>query len=403
MTDQVIGIAARGEGRTASGQFVPGAVPGDWLDAGGVLHRGPHHQTPPCRHFGIAPTPGCGGCQLQHVSDAAYADWMVERIAGALAGQGLPVPVIRTPHLSPPHSRRRVALKALRRGQTVLIGFHEGGSHRLVDLGECPVLEPSLWSLVRPLRALLAKLLPPRGTGTVQMTLADQGVDVLIGGARADSLAAHEALSDFARGHRLARLSIDQGDGPETQWEPEPATVRLAGVAVGLPHGAFLQATADGEAVLVAAVQAALADMASVADLFAGMGTFAFGLAKGRTVLAVEGSRSALTVLQLAANRHQLRVRGEHRDLYRRPLTARELADFSGVVIDPPRAGAEEQVMMLAASTVQRIAYVSCNPASFARDARILAEGGYRIDWVQPVGQFRWSTHMELAACFSRQ
>lgn len=396
MTDPIITIAARGEGRSAAGRFVPFAVPGDWLDTDGTLHHGPDHQAPPCVHFGR-----CGGCQLQHVSDAAYARWMVERIGGALTGQGLALPEIRAPYLSPPHTRRRVGLKAMRRGAAVLLGLSEGGSHKLIDLRQCPVLDPALWAMIAPLRGLLAHLLPPRGNGAVQMTIADQGVDLLIDGVRAETLAAHEALGDFARLHSLARLSIDQGDGPETQWEPEPATVTLGGVPVGLPHAAFLQPTRDGEARLVDAVTEAVGRAGHVADLFAGLGTFTFALADGRTVRAVEGARAALSALQIAANRRQLMVKGEHRDLYRRPLTATELAGFAAVVLDPPRAGAEEQVAALAASGVPRIAYVSCNPATFARDARLLSEGGYRIDWIQPVGQFRWSTHMELAASLS--
>jgi 23S rRNA (uracil1939-C5)-methyltransferase len=398
MTDPIISIAARGEGRTAAGAFVPLAAPGDWLDADGVLHHGPAHQQPACRHF-----PSCGGCQLQHVSDEAYVAWMVERISGALTAQGLDVPVIRTPHLSPPRSRRRATLKAQRLGKTVLLGFNEGGSHRLIDLRECPVLSPELWAVLPPLRELLSHILPARGSGTVQLTLADQGVDVHLTGVRADTLAAHEAIGDFARVHRLARLSIDQGDGPETQWEPEPVTISFAGVPVGLPNGAFLQATVDGEAVLIGAVIEVVGMTNTIADLFSGLGTFALALAEGRTVTAVEGARASILSLKSAANRRQLKLAAEHRDLYRRPLIGDELAAFDAVVLDPPRAGAEEQVMALSASTVPCIAYVSCNPASFARDARILAAGGYTIDWIQPVGQFRWSTHMELAAQLSRQ
>jgi 23S rRNA (uracil1939-C5)-methyltransferase len=394
MTDPIISIAARGEGRTASGKFVPLAAPGDWLDESNILQHGPHHQAPPCRHFG-----SCGGCQLQHVDDAAYADWMVERIGGALTGQGLPVPAIRAPHLSPPHSRRRASLKAQRVGKTVLLGFNEGGSHRLIDVRECPVLAPSLWALIGPLRVLLGLLMSPRGAGSVQMTLADQGVDLMLTGVSAETLAAHEAIGDFARLHGLARLSIDQGDGPETQWEPEPATVSLGGLPVGLPHGAFLQATADGEAALVAAVREAVRN---IADLFAGLGTFTLGLRGERSITAVEGARAAALALLMAANRAQRGVKVEHRDLYRRPLTMDELAAYDAVILDPPRAGAEEQAKALASSRVPRIAYVSCNPASLAKDARILADGGYVIDWVQPVGQFRWSTHMELAASISR-
>jgi 23S rRNA (uracil1939-C5)-methyltransferase len=257
-----------------------------------------------------------------------------------------------------------------------------------------------LFALVDPLRKLLAVLLKPRRTGQVQLTLADQGVDVAIAGVEAEGLEAAEALTDFGDSHRLARLSLDEGHGPEVRFEPVPATVTLSGVAVALPIGAFLQATVDGETALVAAVGEAVAGAQRPADLFAGFGTFAFAL-KGQ-VTAAEASRDALLALQAATRRTGRPITAEHRDLYRRPYDAKELAAFDAVVLDPPRAGAEEQVKQLAASPVPRIAYVSCNPATFARDAAILAAGGYRLAWARPVGQFRWSTHVELAAAFSR-
>ncbi|HEY6049130.1 MAG TPA: class I SAM-dependent RNA methyltransferase, partial [Sphingomicrobium sp.] len=220
-------------------------------------------------------------------------------------------------------------------------------------------------------------------------------VDLLLKGIAADGLWALERLTSLALGQRLARLSLDHGLGPETLYEPEPATVTLSGIAVAFPVGAFLQATVDGEAVLVAAVRKAVGEGGSVADLFAGLGTFALAVTAS---YACEASRDAAAALKRAAPRMTV----EHRDLYRRPLDDAELKRFDAVVLDPPRAGAAEQVRALAGSAVARIAYVSCNPATFARDARMLVDGGYSLDWVQPVGQFRWSTHVELAACFSR-
>jgi 23S rRNA (uracil1939-C5)-methyltransferase len=225
------------------------------------------------------------------------------------------------------------------------------------------------------------------------MSLVDQGVDVLISGIRLETLDARLDLTQFAQRKELARLSVDEGLGAETLWEPDPATIRLSGVPVRFPPGAFLQATTDGEAALVDAVCEALDDCRHRADLFAGLGTF--GLALGADY-AAEASRDAAQALQEVAPRMKV----EHRDLYRRPLDAAEFASFDGVVLDPPRAGAEAQVRNLARSSVQRVAYVSCNPATFARDAHMLVEGGFRLDWVRPVGQFRWSTHVELAAQF---
>ena len=294
------------------------------------------------------------------------------------------------PHLSPPRSRRRATLKAA--GGS--IGFNAGASHRIVDMRECHILRPELFALVAPLRRLLA------GRASVGMTLADQGVDLLLEGVAADTLARAEAMTGFARAHGLARLSLDDGYGPQTIWEPEPVTITLSGTPVALPHGAFLQATAEGEAALVAAVRAAVGAAQVTADLFAGLGTFALALAPApaRKVYAAEGARDAALALKAAG-------RGlfvDHRDLFRRPLDGAELDRFEAIVLDPPRAGAREQMPLLAASAVPHIAYVSCNPATFARDAKTLIDGGFRLDWVQPVGQFRWSTHVELAAAFRK-
>ncbi len=398
MTDRILRLASRGDGVTADGLHVPFAAPGDLVGAGGRLEPGPHRQVPPCRHF-----PECGGCQLQHVDDAAYAVFVQDRIASALAAQGIAAPELRSVHLSPPNSRVRAALRFERRGKSVLLGFNAEKSHRIIDMRECHVLRPELFALVEPLRGLLRIAAPPRGAGTVRMVLADQGADVLIEGASVEGLAAAEAITAFAAAQRLARLAVDDGAGPQTLWEPEPVTLALGdpAVPVGLPHGAFAQATRDGEAALVAAVRAAVGDARTVADLFAGLGTFALSL-PGR-VYAAEGARDPALVLKLAADRVQRPVFVEHRDLFRRPLTAAELDRFAAVVLDPPRAGAKEQVAEISAARVPRIAYVSCNPATFARDARRLQEGGYALDWVQPVGQFRWSLHVELAAAFSRR
>jgi len=390
LPEEIVRLAARGDGVTGGGRFVAGTAPGDIVEADGAILRGPHHVVPPCRHFG-----SCGGCQLQHVDDAAYADFVTDRIAGALTEHGFARPEFLPVHLSPPHTRRRASLKVERRGRELLIGFNAAASHRIVDMRECPVLRRDLFALIAPLRRLLAQVLPDRTRGNATLTAADQGIDLLLSGFAADSYATIEALNDFAAAHRLARLSLDEGEGPSPRWMPQPPTVTLSGVAVPLPEAAFLQATADGEAALVAAVGRAVAGAARTADLFAGLGTFALSLPGQLT--AVEGSRAAIDALKSTA-----RVTALHRDLFRQPLLTAELAAFDAVVLDPPRAGAREQIAQLAASRVPRIAYVSCNPATFARDARVLVDGGYRLHWILPVGQFRWSTHVELCASFTR-
>jgi 23S rRNA (uracil1939-C5)-methyltransferase len=391
--DAIVRVVARGDGITADGRYAALAAPGDILNPDGSLTSGPHHQVPPCRHF-----PLCGGCQLQHLDDAAYGQFVTDRIAGALAAHDLETD-IRAPILSPPRTRRRATLHAEAKGGRVIIGFTEQSSHALVDIQECHVLAPELFAVVAPLRKLLARLGFKR-RADVQMTLCDQGVDLLVG-AKAEGLAAAEAIIAFCQDHRIARFAIDDGLGPETRWEPEPVTVTLGGVPVPFPHGGFLHATKDGEAALVAAVRDAVGTPAATADLFAGLGTFALSL-DGK-VYAAEAARDAILSLKSAAGRAGRLVFADHRDLYRRPLTVQELDRFDAVVLDPPRAGARDQTVGLGAARAPVIAYVSCNPSSFARDARSLCDGGYRLDWIQPVGQFRWSTHVELAARFSRQ
>ncbi|MGE5723074.1 MAG: class I SAM-dependent RNA methyltransferase [Sphingomonadales bacterium] len=393
--EPIVRIASRGDGVTPSGRHVPMTAPGDTILADGAVAPGPHRAEPPCRHF-----PECGGCQLQHLDDESYRQFVADRILSALAAQGIAEPELLPVHLSPPNSRRRAALSGERRGSRVLLGFRAEASHRVIDMRECFILCPELFVLVEPLRGLLATLMPKRRSAQVRMSLADQGVDLLIENVEAEGLAAAEALTGFAQAHGLARLSLDEGLGPQTWWEPDPVTVTLSGVPVPLPHNAFLQATRDGEAALVGAVRRAAAGAQTCADLFAGLGTFALAL-DGR-IFAAEGGRDAVLALKAGANQAGRPVVVEHRDLFRRPLDGRELARFEAVVLDPPRAGAKEQVAQLAASPVPRIAYASCNPATFARDARTLIDGGYRIEWIQPVGQFRWSTHVELAAAFTR-
>ena len=392
---RIVGLAGRGDGITTDGRFIELTAPGDLVTEDGTIVPGPHRRLPPCRHF-----PECGGCQLQHVDDAAYGTFVIDRINWALSAQGVPLPAMLPAHISPPNSRRRASLRAERRGKQVLFGFNAEASHSIIDMRECPVLRPELFALVAPLRLLLAEILPPRGAAGVRMTLTDQGVDVLLEKVAVDGLQAATAITDFAEANGLARLSVDDGYGPEARWQPELVTITLGGLPVALPDGAFLQATAEGEAALIAAVRDAVGEARLGADLFAGLGTFALSL-EGR-ILAAEGARDAALALKQAADRAQRPIFVDHRDLFRRPLDEKELDRFEAIVIDPPRAGAKEQVAQIARSAVAKIASVSCNPSSFARDAKTLIEGGYRLDWIKPVGQFRWSTHVELAAAFVR-
>ncbi len=396
MTGLIVRVAAKGEGATADGRYVALAAPGDTLEADGSLTLGPNHVAPDCRHF-----PACGGCQLQHLSEAALAAYVGDRVTGAARGQGIEPGEVSPPHLSPPGSRRRATLHAQAIGKRVVIGFREAGSHRIVDMRECQVITEPLLALVEPLRALLERRGDRKLAVDIELVLADQGAAMGLSGLTIEGLTQIEAMLDFAKDNKLARLTVDSGHGPETTWEPEPVTVTFGNVPVALPPGVFLQATRDGEEALMAAARDWLGGSAAVADLFSGLGTFAFALAGPSTkVLAVEGARDAHFACQAAARQAGAPVHSLHRDLYRNPLRTDELNRFAGVLLDPPRSGAREQVAQLASSTVARVVYISCNPASWAKDATTLLAGGYRLAELRPVGQFRWSTHVELASLF---
>ncbi len=412
-------VGARGDGLARwQGQalFVPQSLPGDRLmvefaarrgdgwEARPVtlLQEGPGRAEPGCRHYGL-----CGGCALQHMDDATYAAWKWDLArttldrAGLLAGVEIR-PLVRTP----PAARRRAVLTASRRGRRLWLGFNERASHRLIDLEQCPVLAPPLQALVAPLRPLLAGLLADGQQIDVALTLLADGVDLVLEGLAEPALPQLETLAAFAEAHDLARLTWRRKPGVPAEPVALRRTglVRFGGVAVCPAPGAFLQASAEGEAALVQAACQGTAGAAQVADLFAGSGTLTFPLAgQAEQVHAVEGEPEGLRALTAGAR--QLppgRVTVERRDLFKDPLSPPELARFQAVVFDPPRAGAAAQAAALAASSVPAVVAVSCNPASFARDARTLVDGGYRLLELTPVDQFLWSPHLELAALFRR-
>ncbi|AWK87874.1 class I SAM-dependent RNA methyltransferase [Azospirillum thermophilum] len=419
--DLTIGeIGARGDGiAEAEGTriFVPLTVPGDRVrvrvaepastrgeglraELLDLLEPGPGRAEPACGHFGR-----CGGCTLQHLDDSGYAAWKVGLVRGTLSRVGLggvPLePLSRTPR----GARRRARFAALKRGGRVWFGFNERMSHRLADLADCPVLTPRLTALIAPLRDLLAGVLPDGGACDVVASDLEGGIDLLLVGPRSLDRAARDRLVSFGE-DAVARISwqADDRGSPEPIAHRRPAAVRFAGVPVTPPPGAFLQASAEGEAALVTAVTRAVGEAVGqagrVADLFAGIGTFALPLARSAAVHAVEGDAAAVAALGKAVAGQRLTV--ERRDLFEAPLSAKELSRFDAVVFDPPRAGAAAQAEALAQSKVPLVVGVSCNPATFARDARTLVDGGYALSRVYPVDQFLWSAHVELVGVFRR-
>lgn len=404
---EISAIGGRGDGiaETNEGRFyVPFTVPGDRLrltvQGGEVIDArrtadGPSRRAPVCRHFGE-----CGGCALQHVDDVAYSTWKRERVAETLARRGLDIEV-SAPIRVAPGTRRRARLGARATAKGVVLGFKARRSRWLVNVTECSVARPEIVALLTPLRAALSDCLSGGGGAEVSVTATDGGLDVAVDTASALDLAMRERLAEFAANEDLARLT----------WAGEPVVQRrspravFAGIAVDLPLGAFLQPTKMGEAAMAEIVVAALDPAATVADLFAGCGALSLPLAMaGKRVHAVDADNGQISALNAAARDPRLgaRVTAETRDLERRPLAGSELAALDGLVLDPPRAGAAAQVREIAAMSIPVVVYASCNPATFARDARILVDGGYRLDAVTPIDQFVWSAEVELVAVFRR-
>ena len=376
---------------TLPGEEVEGVVEADRMDAPRITRPSADRVRPPCTHFR-----SCGGCTLMHAADPFVADWKAAVIATALAAHGLEAPM-RPAATSPPRSRRRAVLAGRRTKKGALVGFHARHSDVIVALTECYVLAPPLFALI-PTLAEITQLGGSRSaTLSFALTLTETGIDCAVTGGKPLDGDLRAALPRFR--DRIARLTW----GDEPGYADVTPTLHFGPVAVAPPPGAFLQATSEGEAALRSAVAEALAGATRIADLFAGCGTFALPLATRAPVHAVEGAEEMTTALGHAVRHAQglKTVTVETRDLFRRPLYPDELKGIDGLVIDPPRAGAEAQVAQIAAAQVPRVALVSCNPVTFARDAAALVAAGYRLNWVQPVDQFRWSPHVELVASLS--
>lgn len=398
-------LGAQGDGVAEGGAlFVPLALPGERVRVIShgtrarvveVIDPSPDRVAPVCRHFGT-----CGGCAVQHASDTFVAGWKRELVASALAARGIAGIEIRPTLTSPAASRRRVTVAARRMRKGALIGFHEGQSEALVAITECPVADPHLVAVLPRLGELVERAASRKGEVRITLTAADAGIDVAVEGVKPLDGPGRALLAGVAARAGLARLSV-AGEVVVTLKAPVQAMGRARVVP---PAGGFLQATREGEAALVAAVAEAVDGAGRIADLFAGCGTFTLPLAEQAEVHAIDAEAAALAALDAGwrAAAGLKRVTCERRNLFHRPMMPADLKGFAAVVMDPPRAGAKAQAEQLAASGVPRLAMVSCNPATFARDARILMDGGYRIDWVQPVDQFRWSSHVEVVAAMSR-
>ncbi|MDP5308334.1 class I SAM-dependent RNA methyltransferase [Paracoccus spongiarum] len=392
------GVALGDQGRALAPLCLPGEViEGEAVDgriaSPRILTPSADRVRPVCGHYRA-----CGGCSLMHASDGFTTAWKRQVVETALAAQGLAAPVAGV-HVSPPRSRRRAVLSGRRTKKGALVGFHARASEVIVDLTDCHVLRPQITAALPLLRRIVAAGASRGAEVTLTVIHGPAGLDVAARGGKPLDAGLFEAL---------ARLA-DEGDLARLDWDGQPITRRAPALPMGRaqvvpPPGAFLQATAEGEAALLAALREITPGARQIVDLFAGCGTFTLPLAEAASVHAVEGLAAPLAALdggwRGAGGLH--RVATEIRDLARRPLQPADLAAFDAIVIDPPRAGAEAQCRHIAASPVATVAFVACDPVNFARDARILAEGGLALTRLWIVDQFRWSPHVELAAEFRR-
>lgn len=399
-------LGAQGDGvaETANGPvFVPFTLAGERVSAeverdqgrlSRILEASAVRVLPPCRHFGI-----CGGCKLQHMQETSYLEWKREQVLAAFSARAIDAPVSQVVPCR--GKRRRAVFSARQTAAGVLLGYHREASHELVDLAECPVLHSGIVTALPKLRALIAPLLSRSGEMRLTVTWTAAGLDVAIEQIAAKltpELRARIAAAVTTAG--FARVSI----GGDPVCEALVPFLTLGGADVPLPPGTFLQAVAESEEDMAQLILEATGKCKAVADLFCGLGAFTFRLAGKARVFAADSDKAAIAALNAGLRKAKglKPVEARVRDLFREPLSATELRDFDCAVFDPPRAGAEAQARMIARAKLKTVIAVSCNPATLARDARILIDGGYTLESVTPVDQFQYSPHIEAVAVFRR-
>jgi len=396
-------LGHRGDGVSESGVFVSGALPGEVvegvvqagrMDAPRILTPSSDRVRPPCRH---AKT--CGGCVVQHAADDLVVSWKTDVMVAAMTAQGLPAPV-RDVHISPPSSRRRASLSGQRTRSGAMVGFHARASDAIVAVPDCKVLVPEIIGGVPLFEELTTLGASRKGRVKLAVLHTAAGLDIALAAAKPLTPEIYQRAATAIATHDAARLTWNG----ELVAERRPPRLAMGQATVVPPPAAFLQATQQGEDALVRAVEEATRGARRIADLFSGMGTFTLPLAARAEVHAVEAEDDLLAALDAGWRRADglKKVTTERRDLFRRPLEGDELHQFDAVVVDPPRAGAEAQALRLATDGPPHLAMVSCNPITFARDCRILAGGGYSLDWIDVIDQFRWSAHVEIVAKLRR-
>lgn len=397
------GVAVGAAGRALAPLVLPGEeIEGEATDgritAPRIVTPSTDRVRPVCAHYRA-----CGGCSLMHASDGFTTAWKRQVVEAALAARGLHAP-IEGVHVSPPRSRRRAVLSGRRTKKGALVGFHARASDVIVDLTECHVMRPEITAALPLLRRITVAGASRSGELSMTVIHGPAGLDLTVTGGKPMDPTLFQTLASLAEEGDLARLTWQDQTGDAQSITRRPPALPMGPAQVVPPPGAFLQATADGEAALLAAVGDFTQGATRIVDFFSGCGTFSLPLAQSASVHAVEGLQAPLTALDAAwrGATGTSRVTTENRDLARHPLLADELDRFDAIVIDPPRAGAEAQAREISRSKVKLVAFVACDPVSFSRDARILADGGLTLRRLRVVDQFRWSPHVETVAQFVR-
>jgi 23S rRNA (uracil1939-C5)-methyltransferase len=405
VTIERMGAGGDGIAITSAGSaYVPFSLPGEVANVAlehgrgtlmALLEPSPQRIAPACRHF-----EECGGCALQHWQDSAYQDWKRSLVQDALAGRGL---AFTLDPLVPcaPRTRRRAVFAVRTSEHGAVLGFNRHLSHELIDISECPVTVPEIVSRLDDLRDLVAVVGGGMKPFRLTVTSTASGLDLMVSGCAAPDAAKRQALTALVLKKDFARLSFEG----EIIVEPRKPVINFGKVPVFLPAGGFLQATVHAEEAMSALVTTHLAKAKKTIDLFSGSGTFALRIAEKSAVHAVEEDQAAIAALDRSVRYVQglKPVTVERRDLFRRPFLTRELTPFTGLVFDPPRAGAEAQAIEIAKSSISKVVAVSCNPVTLGRDLSILVKGGYKIDRVVPIDQFLWSSHVEAVALLSKK
>ena len=395
----ILTLNSRAEGVTADGTRVPRALPGEEIALGKenkfkIILPSKDRITPVCAHY-----KGCGGCSMQHSTQSFIKDWKSNVIKSCLSARGLET-IIKPILTSKTNSRRRVTLHGIKTKKSVTVGFFKRNTHELISTPSCELVNPEILSAFSLFEEITLIGATRKSIIEISVTVSKEGLDLnILNGKKLDNQSIMK-ITGLCESFNIARITWNE-DLLANFLNP---TIVFQGIAITPPPNAFLQATEQGQEILITNAMLSVFDSDKVIDLFSGCGTFTLPAAKRSEVLAIDKTKSMLTAIDQAWRETTglKKVTSRSQDLFKEPVGKEELNSFDAAIIDPPRVGAEAQSHELAKSHIKRISSVSCNPRTFSRDAKILVDSGFKIDWVQPIDQFLWSSHIELVAQFSR-